>query len=130
MKFFIDTQLPPKLAKFLSEEGFDAIHSTDLQNGHLLSDKEITLLAVQQERIIVTEDSDFFDRFFIKGIPPIILFVKLGNISNNQLRLRLNSFKLSFYTCLPTNNNPRKFFLRAVRHHWSVLCWYFCFYTP
>ena len=30
MKFIVDAQLPKSLARFLSERGFDAIHTLDL----------------------------------------------------------------------------------------------------
>ena len=43
MKFLIDTQLPPKLAKYLSSKGYDAIHTTFFPNGHLLGDDEIII---------------------------------------------------------------------------------------
>lgn len=85
MKFLVDTQLPPKLALWLLQKGFKAGHTTDRSNGHLLKDKEIRNLAIENEWIIVTKDSDFEDYFFVKGVPPRILLVTVGNCSNTQL---------------------------------------------
>jgi predicted nuclease of predicted toxin-antitoxin system len=34
LKFIIDTQLPPKLASFLTEKGCDAVHTTSFPDGH------------------------------------------------------------------------------------------------
>ena len=43
LKFIIDTQLPPKSAKYLSEKGFHSVHTTYYPDGHLLDDKTIIL---------------------------------------------------------------------------------------
>ena len=85
LKFIVDTQLPPKLATFLSYKGFDAIHTTFFPNGHLLRDQEIRGIAIQENRIIVTKDSDFFDGYLTKGAPPQVLLLQFGNIKNDEL---------------------------------------------
>ena len=85
MKFIIDTQLPPKLSRFLKKMGYDSVHTTHYPEGHLLADKEIILIAKSEERTVVTKDSDFLDHFVLKGAPPKVLLVEFGNISNNDL---------------------------------------------
>ncbi len=85
LKFIIDTQLPPKLAKFLCDKGFSAIHTTYFPNGHLLDDKFIIQIAIHEDRIIITKDSDFLDNFLIHGVPPKVLMLQFGNISNAEL---------------------------------------------
>jgi len=85
IKFIVDTQLPPKLAQFLAARGFDAIHTTFFPDGHLLNDKEIRSIATQENRIIITKDSDFFDSYLAQGIPPQILLLQFGNIKNEEL---------------------------------------------
>ncbi len=85
LKFIVDTQLPPKLAKFLSDKNYDAIHTTFFPNGHLLQDKEIREIAIQENRIIVTKDNDFFDSYLTKGAPPLVLLLQFGNIKNDEL---------------------------------------------
>jgi predicted nuclease of predicted toxin-antitoxin system len=85
LKFIIDTQLPPKLAKFLTEKGCDAIHTTFFPDGHLLQDKEIREIAVRENRIIITKDSDFFDGYLAHGAPPKVLLLQFGNIKNEEL---------------------------------------------
>ena len=85
LKFIVDTHLPAALAAYLSKEGFDAIHTTFYLEGHLLTDREIREKAVADNRIIITKDSDFFDYFFVKGAPPRVLLLKVGNCSNRQL---------------------------------------------
>jgi predicted nuclease of predicted toxin-antitoxin system len=85
MKFIIDTQLPPALAKFLTEKGFDAMHTTFFADGHLLQDDEIIHIAVDENRIITTKDSDFLDNYLLRGSPPKVLLLQFGNINNKEL---------------------------------------------
>lgn len=85
LKFIIDTQLPPKLAKFLTQKGFSAIHTTYFPNGHLLDDKTIVQIAIRDSLIIITKDSDFLDNYLIHGVPPKVLMLQFGNISNADL---------------------------------------------
>ena len=85
LKFIIDTQLPPKLAKFLRDKGFSAIHTTYFPNGHLLDDKTIVQIAIRDNLIIITKDSDFLDNYLIHGVPPKVLLLQFGNISNADL---------------------------------------------
>jgi len=85
LKFIIDTQLPYTLVKKLKVLGADAIHTTYYLDGHLLDDAKIIHIAIEQERIVITKDSDFQDNFLLKGAPPKVLLLKLGNISNKDL---------------------------------------------
>ena len=36
-------------------------------------------------KIIVTKDSDFLDNYLINGVPPKVLMLQFGNISNAEL---------------------------------------------
>ena len=83
--FIVDTQLPPMLATYLQWKGFDAIHTTHFSEGHLLQDAQIRQIALDENRIILTKDSDFPDSFFLKGPPPRIIYLRLGNIRNREL---------------------------------------------
>ena len=88
--FIVDTQLPPSLAEFFKRRGFDAIHVMDCPQGVLTSDKEIINIAREETRIIITKDSDFMDYYFLKGYPPAVLLLQVGNIKNKELFLMLN----------------------------------------
>ncbi|GHT36914.1 hypothetical protein FACS189435_0830 [Bacteroidia bacterium] len=85
LRFIIDTQLPPSLAEFFRRRGFDATHVMDYPQGALASDKEIIAIAKSEARIIVTKDSDFMDYYLLKGYPPSVMLLQLGNIKNNEL---------------------------------------------
>ncbi len=85
LKFLVDTQLPPKLSLFIKSKGYDSKHTTDYSDGHLFNDTKIKTIAIDENRIIVTEDKDFFDSFIVKGFPPKVLLIDLGNIKNDVL---------------------------------------------
>ncbi|MBI1225134.1 MAG: hypothetical protein GC192_07825 [Bacteroidetes bacterium] len=85
MKFLIDTQLPPRLAKFLSGKGIDANHTSRYPDGYFLDDEAIRRIAKAEERTIITKDSDFFDHYLVKGAPPRVLLLRMGNLSNIEL---------------------------------------------
>ena len=73
------------LATYLRWKGFDAIHTTHFPEGHLLQDADIDKIATEENRIIVTKDSDFPDSFFLKGPPPRLVYLRLGNLRNREL---------------------------------------------
>ncbi|WP_020598149.1 DUF5615 family PIN-like protein [Spirosoma panaciterrae] len=85
LRFIVDTQLPPVLASYLCRRGLDAVHTTHFTNGHLLADKTIREIAVHENRIIITKDSDFPDFYYKFGSPPSLFYLTLGNIRNNDL---------------------------------------------
>ncbi|MEO6038896.1 MAG: DUF5615 family PIN-like protein [Saprospiraceae bacterium] len=91
LQFLVDTQLPPRLASLLTSFGYDAIHTTFFPNGHLLSDRAIIQIAIAEQRIIVSKDSDFLDNFLLRGVPPQVLLLQFGNISNTDLALLFNA---------------------------------------
>jgi len=90
LRFIVDTQLPPSLAEFLKRRGFDAIHVINCPNGALTSDNEIISIAIKETRIIITKDSDFMDYYLLKGYPPAVLLLQVGNIKNQELFFLLN----------------------------------------
>ena len=55
------------------------------QSKNATSDQEIIRLADQEERIVITKDSDFIENYIFKGEPTRLLIVSTGNIENAQL---------------------------------------------
>ena len=85
MKFLLDAQLPPSLRQFFADKGYDCIHTLDLDMGNNTPDKTINSISVNEQRILITKDSDFFDSFIIKNEPYKLILVKLGNTSRIEL---------------------------------------------
>lgn len=85
IRFLVDTQLPPLLANYLTSKGYDSIHTTFFENGHLLQDSTLSTIAKKEGRTIVTKDNDFFERYTLYGAPPKVLLLQFGNIKNTDL---------------------------------------------
>ncbi len=85
MRFIIDAHLPKKLSTFLSEKGFDAIHTLDFPNKNATKDAEINELSLKENRIVISKDSDFYNRYLLKSEPYKLIIVSTGNISNKNL---------------------------------------------
>ena len=85
MKFIIDAHLPRQLARLLQQAGCDAIHTLDLSLGNRTPDSFINQLSTQEQRVVVTKDSDFVDSFLLRQEPWKLLLVSTGNIRNADL---------------------------------------------
>ncbi len=85
MKFLVDAQLPRRLARELAVSGHDVTHTLDLPSGNRTPDSQITALAVREGRVVLTKDADFVTTFILHGIPPKLLLISTGNISNDAL---------------------------------------------
>lgn len=88
MKFLIDAQLPARLAHLLSKAGHDVLHTSELPDGNRTPDPQITELADEQGRVVVTKDRDFRNGHLLARSPRRLLVIATGNITNAAL-LRL-----------------------------------------
>lgn len=85
MKFLVDAQLPKRLARWLAQSGHDAIHTLELPDKNRTPDSEITRIALEQGRVVVTKDDDFLHSYLIHGHPEYLLLLSTGNITNDEL---------------------------------------------
>jgi predicted nuclease of predicted toxin-antitoxin system len=86
MRFWLDAQLPPSLATCLSVTF--AVDATALRELGLrdAADIEIFEAARHEGIVIVTKDRDFVELVQRKGMPPQILWLTCGNLTNAHLR--------------------------------------------
>lgn len=85
MKFIVDAHLPPRLKKWLIDQGYDAQHTLDLPEENDTEDLSIIKYAVEEDRIVITKDSDFYKYNLLFGKPRRLLMITTGNISNKGL---------------------------------------------
>lgn len=94
MRFLIDAQLPPALARWLVEQGHAADHVADIGMA-AASDWDIWQRATASAAIIVTKDEDVARRRAMADAGPTIVWVRVGNTTRRVLlewfRLRLPS---------------------------------------
>ena len=84
MRFLIDAQLPPGLAKFIQENGHEALHVTEINLGRH-DDVQICDYARLNGYTILTKDQDFMDRWLISREKAPVVLIRLGNCTNRAL---------------------------------------------
>lgn len=90
MKFLVDANLPPALARWLTSEGHEAHHVSDL--GMLASpDREIWAQARKMDACLVTKDEDFILLQTLDRAGPCIVWIRIGNAVRTVLLNRLPS---------------------------------------
>lgn len=94
MRFLVDNQLPPSLARWLRDRGYEAEHVFE-RGLHLLDDRALWALALADARIVVSKDEDFLYLSSQPNDAGRFLWVRLGNCRNDAL---LAAFSASFDT--------------------------------
>ncbi len=91
MTIWIDAQLSPSLAKWITETlGIPAVAVRDMGLRDA-KDLAIFMVARQAEAIVLTKDADFPHLLAQHGPPPKVLWLTCGNTSNQNLRHILRS---------------------------------------
>lgn len=85
MKFLVDAHLPRRLARYLQQAGFDALHTLVLPLGNRTPDSVINTLSIREQRVVVTKDTEFIDSLMLRQEPWKLLLVTTGNIRNAEL---------------------------------------------
>ena len=84
MRFLIDAQVPPALARWLVAAGHDAEHVAD-RGMQAASDTAIWDLALRENAAIVTKDEDFAQRHALTGMGPAVVWIRLRNTRRTEL---------------------------------------------
>lgn len=85
MKFLVDAQLPPALARWLTEAGHEAQAVRDIELRDA-DDGAIWRHAEAHGCVIVTKDEDFALRVQGTQSGPSVVWLRMGNTSNPALR--------------------------------------------
>ena len=88
MRFLIDAQLPPALARWLEEAGHEARHVEEVGLCEA-EDAPIWQYALANQAVIVTKDEDFASRVKQSQNSPKVVWLQIGNCSNRALRMWL-----------------------------------------
>jgi len=85
VRVLVDAHLPKRLSEFLSAHDIESKHTLDLPKMNATPDTEITRYADEENRIVISKDSDFLDNYILDGSPKKLLIISTGNISNRDL---------------------------------------------
>lgn len=78
MRFLVDAQLPPALARLIREHGHIAEHVTEIGPADA-SDNDLWRYALAHDAVIVTKDEDFANMVATGREAPRVVWVRVGN---------------------------------------------------
>jgi predicted nuclease of predicted toxin-antitoxin system len=84
MRFLVDAQLPPALARWLAANGHEAEHVGDL-GMQAASDAAIWDYALASSSAIVTKDEDFAQRKVLADNATVVVWIRLPNTRRRDL---------------------------------------------
>jgi len=90
MRFLVDAQLPPALARWLTAFGYDAAHVAD-KGMQASADHLIWDCALTEGWIIVTKDEDFAQRKLFTLAGPSVVWIRWPNTRRQQLLIRFET---------------------------------------
>ena len=84
MKLLFDQNISRELVKQLDDlfPGSSHVFLLNLQTG---TDEEVWSYAREDGFVIVTQDSDFYERSLIHGYPPKVIWLRTGNTSTRNI---------------------------------------------
>jgi predicted nuclease of predicted toxin-antitoxin system len=88
LRFLVDAQLPQRLARTLADLGHEATHVAAIGLAGS-SDAAVWDAAIKQAAILVTKDQDFAIARAARGFGPAIIWIRIGNTSNDVLIARM-----------------------------------------
>ena len=87
MIFWIDAQLPPSLAPWLSENFGVEAQSLRFLGLHGAEDADIVQRArAAGDIVLISKDSDFIEFILRQDAPPRLVWVTCGNLTDRRLR--------------------------------------------
>lgn len=84
MRFLVDAQLPPALARWLIAQGHEAAHVGDL-GMQAASDAAIWDHALATSWAVITKDEDFARREVLAESRPVVVWIRLPNTRRRDL---------------------------------------------
>lgn len=84
MRFIVDAQLPPALARALTAAGHSAAHVGEI--GLLMApDAVIWKRAIKEQAAIITKDGDFAGLYRQEAPQAAVVWLRVGNTAREQL---------------------------------------------
>jgi predicted nuclease of predicted toxin-antitoxin system len=84
VKLLLDENLSPRLVPALPENFPESAHVRDLEL-QSAADEDVWERAHEDGYAIVSKDSDFLHRGLLRGFPPKIVWVRLGNCTTQEV---------------------------------------------
>jgi len=85
MKLLLDENLSPRLLAILADVFPNSAHVDRIGLGGA-TDQEVWQFAKDNDFVLTSKDSDFYEKSMLYGHPPKVIWVKRGNCTNRQSR--------------------------------------------
>lgn len=79
-QFLVDVNLPKRF-NFFNSPLFTHIVDID----PFMTDEQIWKYAIENDKVILTKDADFYDKFMFSEISPKVIYFQLGNLTLKEL---------------------------------------------
>jgi predicted nuclease of predicted toxin-antitoxin system len=79
-QFLVDVNLPKRFSFFNSPL---FTHIVDIDP--FMTDQQVWNYAIENDKVILTKDADFYDKFMSSEISPKVIYFQLGNLSLKEL---------------------------------------------
>ncbi len=104
MKLLLDANISWRLVAKLKLHFQDCFHVDSIGLSVPAKDVEIWDYAHLNKSIIVTNDEDFFNFSSLKGFPPKVVMLRMGNQSNNFIEQKLIQHKAEIELLYKSND--------------------------
>lgn len=85
MRFLLDENISWRLTRLLTTDFGDVLHVNQTALGESSEDGSIWQFALSDNRCIITNDEDFHALSAVRGYPPKIILLRMGNQSTANL---------------------------------------------
>jgi predicted nuclease of predicted toxin-antitoxin system len=85
VRFLLDAHMPRSLCYILAEAGYDALHTSQLPDQNRTRDQVINELSVTEQRVVISNDTDFYYSHLLHRRPYKLLLVRTGNLRARDL---------------------------------------------
>jgi predicted nuclease of predicted toxin-antitoxin system len=90
VRFLIDAQLPPALARYLESLGHEAVHVADIGMASA-RDRDIWERATTISAVLVSKDEDFVTMRALRTHGPALIWIRIGNATRRALIARFGA---------------------------------------
>jgi predicted nuclease of predicted toxin-antitoxin system len=99
VRFLVDAQLPPLLARHLASSNHEAEHVADIGLS-TARDRDIWGYALSHGAVLITKDEDFVTMRAFNTKGPAIVWVRLGNTTRRELLAHFSAVQASVFAAL------------------------------